>query len=179
MNRDIDPRDLQQILRYEPDAGRLYWLNRPYSFFPLERAANAWNAKYAYSEAFTAYAKNGYLVGNIFYRRYYAHRVIWALVHGKWPDRDIDHINGDRADNRLCNLREATNAENAYNMKTPAHNTSGYKGVGWHVATQRWRAQITVDGAYKHLGMFDTAEEAHAAYVTAAEKNYGKFARPA
>lgn len=99
-------------------------------------------------------------------------------VHKAWDEQadsrgivmlaSIDHINGDRADNRIANLRQATTAENSQNERGPrAHATSGFLGVGWHAQQSRWRARITVNGKRRHLGLFDTPEAAYAAYVEA------------
>lgn len=110
-------------------------------------------------------------------RLYYAHRLVWLYVYGRWPEKDIDHINGIPDDNRLCNLREATHRQNLRNMKRPSHNTSGYKGVTWHRGDKRWRAQIKTGGVTKFLGNFVSKEDAAAAYDGAAEKMFGAFAR--
>lgn len=96
-----------------------------------------------------------------------AHRVAWAMVHGEWPKDQIDHINGQRDDNRIANLREAGHAENAQNQATPRNNTSGYIGVSWRPGKGKWRAQISVGGVRHHLGLFDTAEAASRAYEVA------------
>jgi hypothetical protein len=92
-----------------------------------------------------------------------------------WPL--VDHINGDGLDNRRANLRPATGKQNAANMRTPAHNTSGFKGVTYYRRTGRWRAHLTTDGRQRHLGYFDTAEEAAYAYDTEAIGTWGEYAR--
>jgi hypothetical protein len=105
-------------------------------------------------------------------RMVYMHR----LIMGE-PDSHVDHRNSDGLDNRRENLREATPTLNGANMRIPAHNTSGYKGVGFHKQTGKWRAYIKVDQLYIHLGLHATPEAAHDAYVAAAEKHFGAFAR--
>ncbi|MCI0598731.1 MAG: HNH endonuclease [Beijerinckiaceae bacterium] len=95
---------------------------------------------------------------------------------GAWPIAQIDHINGDRADNRFLNLREATRTENAWNAKLRSDSHSGFKGVRRH--KRRWCAYIKVSGKQKHLGSFATPEEAHDAYCRAAREHHGQFARP-
>lgn len=99
-------------------------------------------------------------------KQHYEHRVIWLMVHGRWPKHQLDHVNGVRDDNRLCNLREATNAENNQNVwsarpasKTGLRGASPYRG--------RYVARIRTPEGYKHLGVFPTAAQAHAAYVAA------------
>ena len=109
--------------------------------------------------------------------RYPASHLAYVVTTGRWPRHLVDHINGDRADNRFANLREATLAENARNSAKPANNTSGLKGVTWKRRNQRWCAQVSVDNRKIHLGLFDTPEAAYAAYVAAANQHHGEFAR--
>lgn len=90
---------------------------------------------------------------------------------------EVDHINGDGLDNRRANLRVCSHAENQKNVKKPTTNTSGYKGVAWSKHHLRWKAEIRANGKRIHLGTFDTAEEAAAAYDTAAKQMHGEFAR--
>ena len=99
---------------------------------------------------------------------YKAHRLAWFYVHGAWPCRELDHINGDRSDNRLCNLREATSAENKQNIKARADNKVGYLGVSPY--RSKYQARIRVDGTQIYLGNFDTPEQAHQAYLAAKAK---------
>lgn len=109
----------------------------------------------------------GYLAGSIAGFPRLAHRVAWLVTHGYWP-HEIDHINGDRADNRLVNLREVTRKVNSENHAIPRNNTSGAPGVFYHKASGRWYARI----AKKYLGMFTTFEEA-LAVRKAAESEHG------
>lgn len=110
-------------------------------------------------------------------RQYLAHRLIWWLHYGVWPAY-IDHVNGNRADNRIANLREATGTQNLYNRGAMSNNKCGLKGACFRAKTNLWRAQICVNGVDIHLGSgFHTAEEAHAAYCRAAVKYHGEFAR--
>ena len=120
---------------------------------------------------------NGYVhIG--FCRRYYkAHRLAWLLMTGSWPSALIDHVNGVKSDNRWSNLREATRTQNAANARLAVHNSSGFKGVSFHARRGRWQANIRTEGRYRYLGLFDTAEEAHAAYSREAKKHFGEFAR--
>lgn len=89
----------------------------------------------------------------------------------------IDHIDGNTANNAIANLREASNAQNCMNKPKPKSNTSGFKGVRYHSRDRRWYAHIRLSGKQVHLGLFDTAEEAHAAYCEAAHRLHGEFAR--
>lgn len=115
---------------------------------------------------------HGYWVICVNYERYMFHNVAWAIETGKWPKETIDHINGIKTDNRLCNLREATYAEQQYNVGLQKNNTTGFKGVSWKKNRQKFVANIR----RKHLGLFHTAEEAYAAYCAAANELYGEFA---
>lgn len=109
--------------------------------------------------------------------RIYAHRVAWALHYGVWPSGMIDHANGNRLDNRLCNLREATPAQNGWNRRVSRNTSSGFKGVCYHTGQRRWRAKIHHNGVEKHLGSFLTKDEACGAYRAAAIEYHGEFAR--
>lgn len=150
------PHELRQRLRYEPQTGKLYWL--PLS--PADADAARFNAKHAGREAFTHIGAAGYRRGGFHGHQYTAHRVIWALVHGEWPPEDIDHINGDRADNRIENLRAVSRGENGRNRGRDRRNASGVTGV-FHLAPDDvWVAHITVDRKRKHIGRFKDRDEA-------------------
>ena len=92
--------------------------------------------------------------------KYKAHVLAWLYIYGVYPDAFLDHINGDRADNRIENLRQATKAENAQNYKTRKDNTSGATGVIWHKRTGKWAAAISINKRLTHLGLFENFEEA-------------------
>jgi hypothetical protein len=154
-----DPELLRKLLSYDPLSGILTWKDRPREMFSSARIWKSWNAVYANTEAMTA-INNGYRMGQIQNRQYRAHRIIWMMVYGTPPEGQIDHINGDRSDNRLVNLRCVSVAENRRNQKTPITNTSGFIGVGWHKHTGKWRASIKINGRAIHLGGFDTIEQA-------------------
>lgn len=117
----------------------------------------------------------GYTMVGVCGRKYQAHRLAWFFVHGAWPRDQLDHINMQRSDNRIANLREATNAQNGANCPARRRNKCGKKGVS--KMKGRWRAQIFKNKRQVHLGLFATAEEAHAAYVAAARIHHGEFAR--
>lgn len=110
----------------------------------------------------------GYHVVNVpGYRTLKAHRVAWALTHGEWPSAPIDHINGDKRDNRLCNLRLVDGFVNAQNLRRPhVDNSTGLLGVT-RARNGRFRAKLKADGRYLHIGIFPTADEAHCAYLAA------------
>lgn len=103
--------------------------------------------------------------------------ILHRLLLSAPDDLHVDHINGDRLDNRRCNIRLATRSQNASNSKRPKTNKSGFKGVYWDKTGSKWRAQIKVNGKKIHLGMFNTPESASEAYIKAAENYFGDFAR--
>jgi hypothetical protein len=110
-------------------------------------------------------------------KQYYAHRLAWAVCNNAWPIGDIDHINEDKSDNRISNLRIASRSENMFNRGRNSNNTSGMKGVVFCKQTQRWRAQIMVNRKGVKIGRFDTKEEAANAYILKAKEIRGEFAK--
>lgn len=112
-------------------------------------------------------------------RMYYVHRLAWLYVYGRWPDRMIDHVNGDVDDNRLVNLREATSSENAQNKRLTSQNKSGFCGVAFddRKGSKNWRARIMLDGRSVSLGYFYTREEAAQAYRAAKQVMHPFWAR--
>ena len=119
----------------------------------------------------------GYIRLRVDGKRYLGHRLAWLYAHGFWPPHEIDHINGDRTDNRIKNLRLADRFTNKRNTKAYKNNASGMKGVSWSVSSKRWRSRIRINKREVNLGLFDTPEEANAAYAAAAEKHFGEYAR--
>lgn len=105
----------------------------------------------------------------------FLHRVLLGLDKGN--PLEGDHVNLETLDNRRCNLRIATHSQNNHNKPIRRDNKSGYKGVGFHKASGRWRADIRLNGRSKYLGLFDTAEDAYASYLFAAAEMHGEFAR--
>lgn len=144
---------LRKRLRYDPDTGKLFWL---YFEDPSVKSNAGWAGK----ETFTAKARGGYRQGRVDGINFKAHRIAWALHYGEWPAGQIDHINGVRTDNRICNLRSVTNQENSKNMAMKKSNKSGVTGVYWNKQAQKWRAFIMCHGKEKHLGFFEDIQEA-------------------
>jgi len=119
----------------------------------------------------------GYVLVRLAGNNFSAAQLIWFIVHGKWPELEIDHVNGDPADNRLVNLRLATRAQNNRNRRTPRNNTSGVKGVAYHVRAGAWVAYIRAGGRRQHLGTFTTKDEAAVARAAAEARLHGDFVR--
>ena len=159
------PEQLRQLLRYEPETGKLFWRERTPEMFVDGNNGTAagrcaqWNARYANRPAFTAPMKTGYLSGRAFGATHYAHRVAWAIFEGCWPTGQIDHVNGVRSDNRRSNMRDVSLEENMRNVKRRVDNSSGQTGVDFHKTLNLWRARA---GAGT-IGYFKTRPEAVAA----------------
>jgi len=119
----------------------------------------------------------GYLMVCVQNQKHLAHRLVWVLRYGVWPEHQIDHINGDRSDNRPDNLRLATNQENQMNRKLSCSNKSGFKGVCWNEAGGNWRSYITVNRKRIHLGVYKELADAAESYEKAAIYYFGEFAR--
>ncbi len=146
-------KSLRELLSYDPMTGQLTWLvNR---------------GRVHVGEIAGSLDSRGYRVITIDGKNYKAHRLAWLYVNGAWPADRIDHQNGVPDDNRIANLREATDAENGQNRTKQANNKSGFLGVSWHKPSGQWVAQIMLDGRKSHLGYFPTPEAAYAAYLTA------------
>lgn len=158
---------LRSLLRYEPSTGKLFWRKRD----GRGRGVAIFNARWAGKEAFTADNGSGYKQGCICSRVQKAHRIIWIIVYGETPSH-IDHINGDRSDNRITNLRSVSPTDNARNKVRPRTNTSGIIGVWWRKDISKWQASIRVSGRRLHLGYFSDMNGAAGARHEA-ERAYG------
>lgn len=121
--------------------------------------------------------KDGYRVIGLDGRKYRAGRLAYFMATGSWPDCQIDHINGEKSDDRLQNLRPVTQTQNSQNTSFHKNSVSKKKGVDYHKGDCMWRARIRVNGKRLFLGNFHSPEEAHYAYCRAAAKLHGEFAR--
>lgn len=169
----VTPELLREFLRYDSETGELFWRERSARYFPLvrqERQARQWNTRCAGKPAMLSKI-NGHCVGSIFNYLFQAHRVAWAIHYGKWPDKVIDHINGNPADNRIINLRDVETCENSRNVAIPKNNKTGYPGVR-KTPYGRWRSELWYDNGRINLGSFDTFEAAKDARKSA-EAKYG------
>lgn len=164
----MDPEYIRSILQYDPNTGALFWNRRI-------DVGKAWNTRFSGKEAFTYQDSHGYMVGRINGKKKYAHRIAWVITYGENPKYDIDHINMDRSDNRISNLRLATESQNLSNRVAPSSNTSGYKGVSWCKERGLWEAYITSNGKRINLGRYGDIHEASTAYDEASALLHGEF----
>ncbi len=111
----------------------------------------------------------GYRQIRIGKKLYWAHRLAWLYMTGAWPTGEVDHINGDKSNNAFSNLRDGTKSQNMQNLRGPmcSNKTSGLLGAHWSHHLGKWKSSITVNGQSKYLGLFPSAEDAHAAYLKA------------
>ena len=160
MLADLTAEYLRSVLKYDPETGEFTWLRHA-----------------------TKPAMNGTKAGcrgraeisiRVMYKIYKAHRLAWLYMTGEWPPSLIDHKDSDPYNNQWSNLRLANFKENSRNRK-PVLSRSGLKGVSR--CRKKWKAAIFIDGKIVHLGMFESATDAHQAYVSAAKQHYGDFAR--
>lgn len=165
----IDVAYLRECFSYDTETGVITWRERPRHHFGSDHTCRVWNTKNAGREL--THNSNGYVLVAINRRLHKSHRVAWAIATGEWPDGQIDHINGVRNDNRLCNLRVVSNLINSMNRGRKKNNTSGVTGVYWSKQAKKWQAYINV-GRRQHLGYYDEISAAAAARK-AAERRLG------
>jgi len=145
-------KDLSKYLAYDPITGVITWIwhHNKSHLHRIGTKAGSIDGK-------------GYSHINFDGKFYRSHRVAWFLYYGEWPKGVIDHINGDKLDNRITNLRDTTLLGNSLNRSSNKNAVSKLKGVSRHTHG-RWQAQTKVNGKSYHLGLFDTEAEAHKAY---------------
>ena len=163
---------LHECFDYDPETGVLAWKKRPPQHFATTTMWKRWNTRYAGKPA-GLINHNGYWLVAIDDRKYLAHRAIWKMTTGKEPPLIIDHKDGNPANNRWSNLRAATALEQQWNRRLGKTNSSGFKGVCRH--RSKWIAQIRVNGANRYRGVYETPEQAAAAYEAAARELHGEF----
>ncbi|MGX5719901.1 HNH endonuclease [Shinella zoogloeoides] len=156
-----DASALRRLFAYNPETGVLSWRARPLSDFATENAGKVWNSKFADKPA-GGLNNYGYVRVAIGGKRFLAHRIIWLMQTGEFPD-DVNHENGIHDDNRWSNLRSVSYGERVKNACRRSDNSSGTTGVAWFKALGQWRAYVTIKGRQKHLGYFDTIDEAKSA----------------
>lgn len=171
MRKELEIKVLCELLSYDPDTGDLFWRNRPRKYFKSDHRFTWWNNRFARKLAGSK-GSTGYWIVRIFKKNYKAHRVAYALHYGRWPCADIDHINGNILDNRICNLRDVDCSTNQKNAKLRKDNSSGQVGVFFSKSEGKWVAQIDTNGQRFSLGRYVNINDAIAARK-AAEKEYG------
>jgi len=142
---------LTNIITYDESLGLFFWNKRPESMFSCNREYLRWNNRYSGKKAGTKDSR-GYIVIKFQQKKIKAHRLAYLLKHGSMP-LAIDHIDGNKENNRIQNLREATASENNKNSSLRKDNNSGIPGVTWDKANSKWRCYIRVDKHLKHLGL--------------------------
>jgi len=149
----MNQQELKTLLHYDPPTGVFRWRHEP------KRGMQPWDVAGSVERGYVRIQAGGKL--------HRAHRLAWLYVHGEWPSSELDHINRNRADNRIENLRLADRSLNMQNIGKKASNSSGYVGVSMSKWAKRWQAQIKTNGKNVHLGYYDTPELAHQAYLLA------------
>jgi hypothetical protein len=160
--KNIQVEELKSRLNYDCETGIFTWkVKASYRINPGEVAG-------------TTHA-NGYISIRLHGVPYKAHRLAWLYVYGSWPDDQIDHINGCRNDNRIINLRMASNQENCRNQGISKRNTSGYRGVGFNKNNGKWHAYMGLNKKTIHLGFYQKIEDAISARNKAENLYFGEF----
>lgn len=155
--------DLKYLLDYDSITGIFKWKTKPTQRINVGTIAGYKNTTYGYTNL------------RIDKKSYQAHRLAWKYYYGIDPEKFIDHINGDKSDNRICNLREATSLENNRNTEKNSNNTSGFKGVSYHKRIGKWQARSSMNGKRIHLGYFDIPEEASITYINFTKLTFKEF----
>ena len=154
---------LHELLNYDPETGMFTWKTFRSNLAKAGDIADN-------------LMPDGYVSLCINNRQYRAHRIAYKMVHGHDPKGVMDHIDGNRANNKISNLRVASLSQNQWNSSRPQNNTSKLKGVTWKKDSKKWAAQIQVDGKKIWLGVYEDKNDAHQAYMKAAVEHFGEFA---
>ncbi|MCS4333686.1 HNH endonuclease [Klebsiella variicola] len=165
MRTQLTQAELKRRIHYDPETGVL---TRRISF----------RRSHPVGSIVGAHDKDGYLKATVLGVTYQCHRLAWFYVHGKWPIGVIDHIDLNKSNNRIKNLRDTSKSGNEHNRGVRKDNKSGYKGVFWSSRERKWKAAIKANGKKIHLGTFPQKIDAVAAYDMAAKRLHGEFARP-
>jgi len=174
---------IHQCLCYDPEKGELFWKRRNEKMFSgsVKRSASHiaanWNSRNAGKPAFTAIGSHGYRTGTFNGKRFLLHRVAFLLQTGEWPKHTIDHVNGDRLDNRWSNLRQATRGQNNRNAKSYSK-SSPYIGVSWNKSLKGYVSKIYSNGTEHYCGFSKTDPERLARKRDEKAKElFGEYAR--
>lgn len=159
---DLSQETLKEFLDYSPETGIFIWKKRSALATKIGTVAGNLNAL-------------GYIRIRFLRHGWMAHRLAWLFVHGEMPLDQIDHIDCDKSNNKIGNLRQASTSENLRNRKKSPRNTSGFKGVTWHKLNNKWLVACRVNGVKVHLGYYKDPEEASKVYLAFAKKCHGEF----
>ena len=165
---DLTAERLREILHYDPDTGVFTWLNNNAGRGRVIKAGEP-----AGTSGGHKYVRIGF-----FGYRNYAHRLAWLYVYGEFPKHNIDHVNGNGLDNRIANLRNATQGENTQNASIRSDNKSGFTGVHFHAKTGKWVSSIRANKCSHYIGIYPTKELAYEAYLAEKEKLHTFNPRP-
>jgi hypothetical protein len=167
----MDIESISKVLYYDPETGIFNWKPRERIMFNSDRDFKTWNTRFSGKKTGSK-GSNGYLTIRIHNKLYLAHRLAYAIHHRKVPNI-IDHIDRDRTNNRIINLRNTDRLGNCLNCKKQPGTSSKYKGVSWHKQTKKWHAQCMVSGKRINLGLFECEEEAYFSYLNFMKKSHG------
>jgi hypothetical protein len=153
---------IKDEISYDPEEGTFKWLTKRRG-----RKLDKVGGK----------STEGYLIIRILGKYYYGHRLAWYLYYGEWPNtgKHIDHIDRNKLNNKISNLRLVTPKENMFNKVSAKGKVNNYRGVSYRKDRGKWRAQISINNKCVHLGTFLTEEEAYASYLSAAKEIHGEF----
>lgn len=161
-DKSITRENIIRLLDYNPETGIFLWKD--------DRQCIRAGSVAGFTE------RKGYRSIKVLNRTFKAHRLAWFIFYGEWPKDQIDHINRDKSDNRIANLRESSNSSNQWNSGVYSNSTTGYRGVSWHKKSQKYWARIGHQGRRIDIGLFDCPHEAALAFNDAAIKLRGEFA---
>lgn len=168
--------DFHKYLTYNPETGSLIWKPRPSEWFSSANSARTWNTRYAHQVAGTV-GFHGYRYVNFFRRKYQAHRIIITMESGSEPPEEVDHINGQRDDNRLANLRSVTRSQNRMNSSLSRRSSTGVKGVKRRTDCDRWEARVRDPVSKEYVASLHTTfEEATRVVALRRIELHGEFA---
>jgi hypothetical protein len=156
---------LKERLSYDPETGVFTW----------NPGVGGMGARFSGKQAGSMDPMQGYVKIGVLGSFYKAHRLAWLYVTGSEPTGEIDHINGNKCDNRIANLRDCKKSDNGKNTGLSKRNKSGFRGVTKHTGREKWIASIAINGKNKHLGVFDSPEEAGEVAELARALYYGEF----
>lgn len=176
----VEVEALRSLLQLDHETGQLFWKKRDVEWFQADgldsiRIMNAWNARHAGKPALNGDNGRGYLRGSILGHSLLAHRAVWSIYYGEHPMQEIDHINGDKTDNRILNLRACTRLQNLHNTSPQRSSAGRFKGV--YRDGGRWTAKLRHNGKSHCVGSFGSEVEAAKAYDICAVDLRGEFAR--